>query len=157
MKIKTVLFFTVLLVFICCIGAVSAENATDEVLTSASDDVVVDVDDSTPIESSDDSIFDDSVVAHESNDEPLQEDTPKSKISVNASSWDEIKTYAEKTDGDYIINLVEGKKITIGSSDIQFRNNAEVIGNANCYITGTAANRIPFKSTANTALLLLKI
>ncbi len=157
MKMKF-MFFAVLLVFICCIGAVSAsEDVTNDTLSSDSVEVIEQVNDM----SQDLQTAESQDSMEEVDDEPLSSDenailaddsSKPSKISVNASSWDELKTYAEKTDGDYIINLVEGKKITIGSSDIQFRNNAEIIGNANCFITGTANNRIPFKSTANTDL-----
>lgn len=148
MNFKTIIFLTAFIVFIFCFGAVSAnDNNTDDIVSINDNSMHI-------IEEMEDDSESISVNNNEFNeipseDSPLQDTAQhSSKISVNASTWDDIKMYAEKTDADYIINL-EGKKYTIGSGDINFKNNAEIIGTTNCFITGIATGRIPFKSMEN--------
>ena len=137
MKVKVTLFLTVLLIFICCIGAASAaEDVTDDAISSEGDATVVEQADS----------FDDATL-----DESTDENEVLSTSSTQtASSWSELQSYCNATGTDYTINLNGG--ISIGSGDIQFGNNAVINGNANSYITGDASGRIPFTSTSNSAL-----
>ena len=154
MKLTKIMFLTVLVIFVCCIGIVSASDDMNT-LSANSTDVIGEI-------SSDFDVSDAVEEVDDTSDEPLtlDSDNPSTdfnlqessqKISVNASDWDELKTYCEKTDGDYIIHL-EPKKYTIGSSDIQFKNNVEIIGTTNCFISGIANNRVPFKSAENSNL-----
>ena len=133
----------------------SVEPVSDESLDSVSSDVDDDSDSISSSIESDEKASDSAsvendkeVLTKQADDTPLKD---TEKVVVEVSDWSEMKTYAEKTDADYIIKLKEGIKYTIGS-DIQFKNNAEIVGNGKCLITGTANNRIPFKSVSNRAL-----
>ena len=131
MKLKISLFLTVLLIFICCIGAASAtEDITDDAISVDSDVIVVGQADDGALEVNND------------------EDVLSSGEEV--STWTDLKNKAENT-SDQTINLASGT-IDIGSDNIQFANNAVIIGKADSYISGNAAGRIPFTSTSNSAL-----
>ena len=156
MKLKYIAIF---LILICCLmGAASAtEDVSTDVVNDAIDDVIIsdeDVDadlqsgESSSLEAADtDSGVDQSDASIETNDE---EENIRASGTQTVSTWSDLKTYAETTGTDYTINL--NGSISISTGDIQFKNNAIVVGNANSYITGNAANRIPFKSTYNNAL-----
>ena len=156
MKFKYVAIFLVLL---CCLmGAASAaEDISTDAMNDAIDGVIIadeDVDadlqsdESSSLEVADtDSGVDQSDASIETNDE---EENIRASGTQTISTWSDLKTYAETTGTDYTINL--NGPISISTGDIEFKNNAIVVGNANSYITGNAANRIPFKSTYNNAL-----
>ena len=156
MKLK---YVTIFLVLLCCLmGAASAaEDVSTDVVNDAIDNVIIsdeDVDadlqsgESSSLEAADtDSGVDQSDASIETNDE---EENIRASGTQTVSTWSDLKTYAETTGTDYTINL--NGPISISTGDIEFKNNAIVVGNANSYITGNAANRIPFKSTYNNAL-----
>ena len=149
MKLKYVAIFLVLL---CCLmGAASAaEDISADAVDDAIDDVVITdeavdadlpTDDIISAEPADaDSEADQSDVSIETNDE---EGNTRASGTATVSTWSNLETYAETTGTDYTINL--NGPITIGTTDISFKNNAIIKGNANSYITGNAVGRIPFQ------------
>lgn len=138
-------------------AASAAEDISTDAMNDAIDGVIIadeDVDadlqsdESSSLEVADtDSGVDQSDASIETNDE---EENIRASGTQTISTWSDLKTYAETTGTDYTINL--NGPISISTGDIEFKNNAIVVGNANSYITGNAANRIPFKSTYNNAL-----
>ena len=156
MKLKYVAIFLVLL---CCLmGAASAaEDISTDAVDDAIDDVVItdeavdedlptdDIISAEPADAGSD--MDQSDAAIDAYDE---EGNTRASGTQTVSNWSDLKTYAETSGTDYTINL--NGVINISTGDIQFKNNAIVQGNANSYITGNAANRIPFKSTYSNAL-----
>ncbi|HIH36213.1 MAG TPA: hypothetical protein HA255_07165, partial [Methanosphaera sp.] len=137
-------YIAIFLVLLCCfMGAASAaEDISTDVVSEVADDVAI---------------------AEEVSDADSQSDLPDSSLGTNieeenlrasgtatVSDWTDLKNKSETVGTDYTINL--NGPIPIGSTDIQFQNNAVIVGNDNSYITGTATNRIPFRSTSNNAL-----
>ena len=153
MKLKYVAIFLVLL---CCLmGAASAaEDISVDAVDDAIDDVVITdeavdadllADDIISAEPADaDSEADQSDVSIETNDE---EGNTRASGTATVSDWTTLRNKSQETGTDYTITL--NGPITIGTGDILFKNNAIIQGNANSYITGNAAGRIPFKSTTN--------
>ncbi len=106
--------------------AVDADLPTDDIISAEPADVGSDMDQSD--------------AAIETNDE---EGNTRASGTATVSTWSDLETCAETTGTDYTINL--NGPITIGTTDISFKNNAIIKGNANSYITGNAAGRIPFQ------------
>ena len=151
---KTKVIFIAVFVLLFTISNAWAEEISDNMTLEFNDRKAINSSDIDVIEEAKDinnnSIASDCLIDTPDSDSQEKLQNP-SKVSVVASSWDEIKSYAEKTDANYIINL-EGKKYTIGTGDIQFKNNAEIIGTTNCFITGIVNNRIPFTSLEDDGL-----
>ena len=118
MKCKFTLFITALLILICCIGSASAaEDISDDALSTDSDlDVVEQADDATL----------------EINNE---EQTVLSGTPQSVSTWVDLKNYSMRTDADYEITVANGT-YNVGSDQVDFGNNAKIIGSGNTVITG---------------------
>lgn len=129
MKIKTSLFLTVLLIFICCIGAASAaEDISDDAISTDSD--------LGELEQTDDATL-------EVNNE---EEVLSTVISQPVSTWADLKSYSQSTTADYEITVANGT-YNVGSDSITFGNNAKIIGSGNTVITGGSSSVIPFQGT----------
>lgn len=156
MKIK---YIAICLVLLCCIigTASAADDISTDVVSDSIDDVVITEEvDNTDSQSDDittdlsttdevvnpDSQKDQSDASIETN---VEEENSRATGTATVTTWGSLRSYAQASGTDYTINL--NKPITIGTTDIQFGNNAIIVGNANSYITGNANGRIPFKST----------
>ena len=134
MKIKTSLFITVLLIFICCIGAASAaDDISDDSLTIDDDAVVAEQVDDVDLQSAD------------SDDTTLEIDNAENEnlraTSVTVTNWSQLAGNASSS-GDKTINLASG--VTYApNSQIVFGNNAKIVGTSTSYISGSYSG-IPF-------------
>lgn len=144
MKIQTSLFLTVLLIFICCIGAASAnEDISDDALSTSSDLEVVEQTDDVTLQSD---VSEDTTLEINNDDEVLE-----SSGTATVYNWTDLENKAETVGTDYTINLVDGITYT-PTSQILFKNNAKIIGTENSYISGSYRG-IPFKCS-NTGLTI---
>lgn len=134
MKIKTSLFLTALLIFICCIGAASAaEDISDDSLTIDDEAIVAEQIDDADLQSS------------ESDDAALEVNNAENEnlraTSVTVTNWSQLAGNASSS-GDKTINLASGVTYT-PTSQIVFGNNAKIVGTSTSYISGSYSG-IPF-------------
>lgn len=134
MKIKTSLFLTALLIFICCIGAASAsEDISDDSLTIDDEAIVAEQVDDVDLQS------------EESDDAALEIDNTENEnlraTSVTVTNWSQLAGNASSS-GDKTINLASGVTYT-PTSQIVFGNNAKIVGTSTSYISGSYSG-IPF-------------
>lgn len=144
MKVKTSLFLTALLIFICCIGAASAaEDISDDSLTIDDEAIVAEQVDDADLQSAE---SDDATLEVNNNEEVLE-----SSGTATVYNWTDLENKAETVGTDYTINLVDGVTYK-PTSQILFKNNAKIIGTENSYISGSYRG-IPFKCS-NTGLTI---
>ena len=134
MKIQTSLILTVLLIFICCIGAASAaEDISDDSLTIDDEAVVAEQVDDVDLQSA------------ESDDATLEVNNAENEnlraTSVTVTNWSQLAGNASSS-GDKTINLASGVTYT-PTSQIVFGNNAKIVGTSTSYISGSYSG-IPF-------------
>lgn len=134
MKIQTSLFLTVLLIFICCIGAASAAvDISDDSLTIDDEAVVAEQVDDADLQSA------------ESDDATLEVNNAENEnlraTSVTVTNWSQLAGNASSS-GDKTINLASGVTYT-PTSQIVFGNNAKIVGTSTSYISGSYSG-IPF-------------
>lgn len=123
-KDKIFLILMLSLIFMCYLGAVSANEISEDTLS---------------VDTNVDSISESSDEVLEVND---NENEVLSSNPTTASTWSQLYT-ACNASSDQEITLSDN--IVIGEDDISFKNNAVIKGNSNYYITGNAAGRIPFQ------------
>ena len=134
MKIKTSLILTILLIFICCIGAASAaDDINDDSLTVDDEAVVAEQVDDADLQSV------------ESDDATLEINNAENEnlraTSVTVTNWNQLAGNASSS-GDKTINLASGVTYT-PTSQIVFGNNAKIVGTSTSYISGSYSG-IPF-------------
>ena len=135
MRLNLSLFLTVLLVFICCIGAASAaEDINNDTLTTDNEVAVMEHVDDVDLQ------------ADSSEDTTLESNNAENEIvsASTVSTWADLKTKAETSGAGQTINLASGQTITIGNQ-ISFKNSATIIGSSGTVITGSSST-IPFVS-----------
>lgn len=141
MKLNKIAILSLFIVLICLMGAASATEDADDIMTVDS----TSVDD---IDNADEIGLD---VSTDTQDEDicLNEQTT-TRAAVNVTNWSELDFYCNEN-ADYTITLT-GTSYVI-ESNITFNNNAYIIGTSSSYITGGSTSKTPFKNT-NPALTL---
>ena len=142
---KLLIIGLVLAVLFMCVGAVSAADIADDSAALAIDDSAdaVAIEDAPAVVEADAAATDEIEQVNENVDENI-ETLESSSTSVDADNWTSLRDYSQKTDSNYVITLT-GTEYDIGG-DIQFKNNATIIGTPGSYITGST-NSIPFKES----------
>lgn len=145
MKWNKIAILSLFIVLICFIGAASAaEDMNDNITMESSsiDEIDTSVDELSSVESDD---------AQELGCSSINITVPTCNGEpVTAATWTKLRQYCQDTT-DYTITL-SGTSYSIGT-EINFANNACIIGTSNSYITGGSTSKTPFINT-NSALTL---